>query len=165
MPTDVFSGGMVLSLDMSQAFDSVPRQHIQAALLDAGVAESDVQLIMQWLHGSTYHMKHGRISLSILTQRGVRQGCVLSPLLWSCFTCYVAKRLPEKLSKRDLQMYADDFIMYLVFRSRSEFHQALSSLPIFLAALRAFGLNINLSKLLPWCAWLILKVKLSSENI
>eukprot|EP00439_Symbiodinium_sp_Y106_P074449 s3080_g14.t1 len=137
---------MVLSLDMSHAFDSVPRQYLQAALLDAGVARADVQLIMQWLQGSEYHLQHGRINLSILTHRGVRQGCVLSPLLWSCFTCYVAKRLPQTLRKQDLQMYADDFLMYWIFRSRADFHLALSSIPVFLAALRAFGLTINLSK-------------------
>eukprot|EP00439_Symbiodinium_sp_Y106_P044404 s8080_g5.t1 len=144
--SDPFSGGMVLSLDMSHAFDSVPRQYIQAALLDAGVAHADVQLIMQWLQGSEYHLQHGRVNLSILTHRGVRQGCVLSPLLWSCFTCYVAKRLPQTLRKQDLQMYADDFLMYWIFRSRADFHKALSSIPVFLAALRAFGLTINLSK-------------------
>ena len=132
--------------DMSHAFDSVPRQYLQAALLDAGVARADVQLIMQWLQGSEYHMQHGRINLSILTHRGVRQGCVLSPLLWSCFTCYVAKRLPQTLKKQDLQMYADDFLMYWIFRSRADFHHALSSIPVFLAALRTFGLTINLSK-------------------
>ena len=144
--SDSFSGGMVLSLDMSHAFDSVPRQYLQAALLDAGVARADVQLIMQWLQGSEYHLQHGRINLSILTHRGVRQGCVLSPLLWSCFTCYVAKRLPQTLKKQDLQMYADDFLMCWIFRSRADFHHALSSIPVFLAALRTFGLTINLSK-------------------
>ena len=91
-------------------------------------------------------MTHGRVNLRILTQRGVRQGCVFSPLLWSCFTCYVAKRLPQTLRKQDLQMYADDFLMYWIFRCRVDFHRALSSIPILLGALRAFGLNINLSK-------------------
>ena len=43
-------------------------------------------------------------------------------------------------------MYADDFLMYWIFRSRVDFHRALTSIPTFLAALRAFGLNINLSK-------------------
>ena len=144
--TDPYTGGMVLSLDMSLAFDSVPRSYIQASLLDAGIALPDVQLIMQWLHGSEYHLTHGRVNLRILTQRGVRQGCVLSPLLWSCFTCYVAKHLPQTLRKQDLQMYADDFLMYWIFRSRVDFHRALASIPTFLAALRAFGLHINLSK-------------------
>ena len=55
VPTDVFCG-VVLSLDMSQAFDSVPRQHIQAALLDAGVAASDVQL--------SYHAMASRLEIS-----------------------------------------------------------------------------------------------------
>ena len=119
--TDPYTGGMVLSLDMSLAFDSVPRSYIQASLLDAGIALPDVQLIMQWLHGSEYHLTHGRVDLRILTQRGVRQGCVLSPLLWSCFTCYVAKHLPQTLRKQDLQMYADDFLMYWIFRSRVDF--------------------------------------------
>ena len=141
-----FSGGLILSLDMSQAFDAIPRRHIQAALLEAGVATSDVVLIMNWLQGSEYHVEHGGVRLSILTDRGVRQGCVLSPLIWSCFTCYVAKRLPSALSSDDLQMYADDFLQCTLFSDLQSFHKALRAISVLFEHLRGFGLKLNMEK-------------------
>ena len=140
------AGGLVLSLDMSMAFDIVPRCHIQAALLEAGVSAAEVALIMEWLLGSTYHIKHGSINLSITTERGVRQGCVLSPLVWTCFTCYVIKRLDPIISLQDLQLYADDFLMCKIFHTKEQFVDALRSIPILMRHLRSFGLKINVNK-------------------
>ena len=104
------AGGYILSLDMTGAFDSVPREHIRDSLLEAGIPESDVILILTWLHTSTYHLQHGNIPLKIVTDRGVRQGCVLSPLIWTCYTCYILRRLDESFNLRDVQLYADDFV-------------------------------------------------------
>ena len=144
--TGTHSGGLVLSLDMSSAFDIVPRIHIYHSLLEAGVAPGDVALIMEWLSGSQYHFQHGKQQHSIPTNRGVRQGCVLSPLLWACFTCYVLRRLPPTMSLDDVQAYADDFILSRHFDTHAEFQASLKTAPDFLKHLRSYGLKINTTK-------------------
>ena len=137
-------GGLVLSLDMSSAFDTIPRQHIACSLAEAGVADGDVALVLEWLSGSQYHLRHGGESLSISTTREVRQGCVLSPLLWACLTCYILRRLPPSVGLRDVQAYADDLAKE--FNTQAEYRSAIKSIPSFIEHLREFGLNINTSK-------------------
>ena len=141
-----YSGGVMLSLDLSMAFDAVPRVHIRDSLLAAGVQDSDVRIILDWLSNSTYHLQHGHVNLRIVTQRGVRQGCVLSPLIWTCFTCYLAYQLEPLVALEDLQLYADDFLWSRIFQSRLGFLEALSTIPKFVRKLEKFGLHVNLSK-------------------
>ena len=114
-----FTGGLMLSLDLSAAFDSVPRQQVQKSLIAAGVATQDIRMIMSWMEGSCYHLQHAQVNLSILTTKGVRQGCVLSPLIWTCFTCFVVYGLQDFLDLEDLQLFADDFCGARYFTRRS----------------------------------------------
>ena len=106
----------------------------------------DVALIMTWLYESCYHFKHGNVPLTIRTDRGVRQGCVLSPLIWSCFTCYVMRRLDKRISMDDVQMYADDFLLSRVFHTKQQLQESFDLLPVFLEHLRSYGLKINVNK-------------------
>ena len=140
------TGGFILSLDMSNAFDIVPRIHIYHSLQEAGVQEGDIALIMEWLSGSQYHFRHGPHSHSVTTNRGVRQGCVLSPLLWACLTCYILKRLPPSIDIHDVQAYADDFVLTRCFYTADEFQASLRTIPDLLQHLRSYGLKINTSK-------------------
>ena len=101
---------------------------------------------MEWLSGSQYHFRHGPQSHSILTTRGVRQGCVLSPLIWACLTCYILRRLPPGVDEQDVQAYADDFILSRSFSTLEGFHASIRAIPAFLQHLRDYGLKINTSK-------------------
>ena len=141
-----YTGGYILSLDMSMAFDAVPRVHVRDSLLAAGVGDKDVQIIMAWLTESTYHLQHAHINLRIMTERGVRQGCVLSPLIWTCFTCYVAYKLESLISLDDLQIYADDFLLSKIFHTKQQFLEALQIVPKFLSMLTFYGLKVNVQK-------------------
>ena len=146
LETSPYSGGYVLSLDMSAAFDSIPRIHIYNALMEAQVEPGDVALIMTWLYGSCYHLKHSNVSLIIRTDRGVRQGCELSPLIWSCFMCYVMKRLDKRIQMADVQMCADDFLLSWIFHTKQQLKESFNLIPIFLKHLCSYGLKINVSK-------------------
>ena len=88
---DKSAGGLVLSLGMSMASDIVPRHRIRSALLEAQVCEAEVALILEWLKDSAYHIRHGQHHVCVTFEKGVRQGCVLSPLIWTCFTCCAIK--------------------------------------------------------------------------
>ena len=141
-----YAGGVVLSLDMTTAFDTVPRVLIRDALLEAGVCDSDVAIIMAWMSGATYHLSHAHVDLHILTTRGVRQGCALSPLIWACYTCYVTTRLAHIIDLSDLQIFADDFLWSRLFSTRPQFFETLNQIPGLMKQLRHLGLTINVSK-------------------
>lgn len=63
---------------------------IRDSLLEAGVCDSDVAIIMAWMSGATYHLSHAHVDLHILTTRGVR--------------------LAHVIDLSDLQIFADDFL-------------------------------------------------------
>ena len=144
--TTPYTGGLILSLDLSAAFDSVPRLYIKNSLLAAGVSDSDAQIIMAWLDGSNYHLQHAQIDIRVRTDKGVRQGCVLSPLLWTCFTCFVVYGLEDILDIQDLQVYADDFLWSRIFHTKEQFLDTLRTVPKFLTRLEEYGLKVNLTK-------------------
>ena len=141
-----FTGGIMLSLDLSAAFDSVPRQQVQKSLIAAGVATQDIRMIMSWMEGSCYHLQHAQVSLSILTTKGVRQGCVLSPLIWTCFTCFVVYGLQDFLDLDDLQLFADDFLWSKIFHTKEQLLDTLRVVPRFLTRLAEHGMQVNLTK-------------------
>jgi len=144
--SDPYAGGIVLSLDMTTAFDTVPRVLIRDSLIEAGVCDSDVAIIMAWMSGATYHLSHAHVDLHILTTRGVRQGCSLSPLIWACYTCYVTTRLANFIDLADLQIFADDFLWSRIFRTRSQFFETLDRIPSLMQQLKSLGLTINVNK-------------------
>ena len=140
------TGGLMLSLDLSAAFDSVPRQRVQKSLIAAGVATQDIRMIMSWMEGSCYHLQHAQVNLSILTTKGVRQGCVLSPLIWTCFTCFVVYGMQDFLDLEDLQLFADDFLWSKIFHTKEQLLDPLRVVPRFLARLAEHGMQVNLTK-------------------
>ena len=141
-----YAGGVMLSLDMTTAFDTVPRVLIRDSLLAAGVCDADVSIIMAWMSGATYHLTHAHVDLHILTQRGVRQGCKLSPLIWACYTCYITTKLEQIIDISDLQIFADDFLWSRIFSTRQQFFDALDQIPRLLKMLQHYGLTINVNK-------------------
>ena len=141
-----YAGGIMLSLDMTTAFDTVPRVLIRDSLLAAGICDADVSIIMAWMSGATYHLTHAHVDLHILTQRGVRQGCKLSPLIWACYTCYITTKLAHIIDIADLQIFADDFLWSRIFSTRQQFFDALDQIPRLLKMMQHYGLTINVNK-------------------
>ena len=122
-------GGIALSIDLSQAFDKVPRGLMIRALMSAGVPSSTCYLIHEWHRQSVYHFKHGSHMEGITSFRGVRQGCVLSPLIWSCITGYLTKLLAAEVGEtwccHSLTTFADDNLATELVRDHDELRQAL----------------------------------------
>ena len=71
-------GGCALSLDLSQAFDRLPRQLVVASLRDAQIPVEMINLVIAWHTGSQFHISHGRSDSTIAVHQGIRQGCVLA---------------------------------------------------------------------------------------
>ena len=143
----------MLSLDMSQAFDRLPRDQLAAGFDWLNVDPHLSQLFLLWLHEATYHFQHRRVSCQVKTSQGVRQGCKASPMEWTIFLAVLLSRLDcampdDCLSwvQKHLLTYADDLLARWLLDSRASFHAAVHQIGIILGILEDLGMRINLSK-------------------
>ena len=74
-------GGLLVSLDMSKAFDSVPHKEIFLAMLEAGVEMNMARLILQVHVQTICRVRHAGHEGSCGKSRGLRQGCPIAPIL------------------------------------------------------------------------------------
>ena len=107
------AGGLQACLDLSAAFDVVPRTGLLEALFEAGVPESPAIILLHWIARSTYRIQVEGYSADILSSRGVKQGCPASPLLFAASTTMLSRKLDARLdrcwSRDHLTLYADDW--------------------------------------------------------
>ena len=91
-------GALQVCLDLSSAFDCVPRHLIAEALQEAGITGAPAELLLTWLHRCTYDLSVGGQCAHIPTSRGVKQGCPASPLLFAAFMTLITRRLSTRLT-------------------------------------------------------------------
>ena len=85
----------MMSIDLSRAFDNVPRWALQMALSKSG-ASTDLQQVVLALHEKCrYQVRHKGYEGTFAMKKGVRQGCALSPYLYALFTCLIFDVLAE----------------------------------------------------------------------
>ena len=148
------AGGALLSLDMSQAFDRLPRQHLLKGFQMTSVPEEIQLLFMHWLHYASYHIHHRGIDASVTSSRGVRQGCKASPMEWTIFLCTLMSTLDRAMPypaayswvKEHLITYADDLIAMWEFATVSDIDMMLDQLCILLDTLSNLGMQVNFDK-------------------
>ena len=107
------SGAITLSLDMEQAFDRLPKSLIIRALQAAQVPANLIHLVDVWHRNACYHLQHGGHTAKVQVQQGVRQGCLLAPLLFACATGLLISELPDVAGPAwndILSLYADDIL-------------------------------------------------------
>ena len=145
-----FTVGLQVSLDLSQAFDTVPWCLLDEALIRAGVPNNLRDAVMAWVSSTKYLIEHRQQTIRINAERGVRQGCGLSPLLWSIFSGLVYKEFAEAHGKDSsfptITLFADDHHLSWILDEPGEISTALAQLSNFVSFLRRFGLKVNPSK-------------------
>ncbi|CAE7247725.1 unnamed protein product [Symbiodinium sp. CCMP2592] len=145
-------GGAQLGLDLSKAFDLLPRRTLQLLLRDTDLSLEEQQVLLEWHQAGKYkiHSKGSEHPVFVRLECGVRQGCVLSPFLWGLFTKHIQQRLDEAngpgwTAKRGT-FFADDMHFKWVFRTEAELHSIrLEVLNIF-RVLRELGMQANPDK-------------------
>ena len=148
------AGGLILSLDMSQAFDRLPRDTLEAGLNELQVDPKLSQLFLKWLHQATYHFQHRRTPCSVPTSQGVRQGCKASPIEWTIFLTMLLRRLdaalttPQRLSwiKEHLITYADDLLAMWTLHTHQDVSNAIRQIGVILDILADLGMQVNFNK-------------------
>ena len=154
-------------VDLSKAYDSVDRTALVAILRSYGVPHQLVDIIQELYTGTGCHVRTADgVSEDFQVKTGVRQGCVLSPLLFNCVMDRILREATEMLggglnieytpagglflSYRDKTtassciqnvLYADD--LTLVAETRRELQHMLDVLD---RACTRWGMQISVSK-------------------
>ena len=118
-------------IDLSKAFDTVPRDILLMKLRDVGVTGKFFNIIRNiYTNDQAYLKIDGKITTPFPISQGVRQGCPLSPLLFNIFMAGLAKSLSAtdlglKLESKKINslFWADDIV--LVTESSSELEKLL----------------------------------------
>lgn len=137
-------------IDYEKAFDRVQHKKLFEVLQRAGIDYRDIRILKNLYWNQTANVKiSGKTTNNIKINRGVRQGCILSPLLFNLYSDIIFKKALEEtdigikingLPINNLR-YADDT---LVMAENIEDLQKL--LTMVNRASEEMGLNINVSK-------------------
>eukprot|EP00253_Pinus_taeda_P001849 PITA_01849 len=92
--------GMIIKLDMANAFDTVNHHFLREVLRKFGISNNFISIIMECIsHPWTAPLINGRPSSYFRSSRGLRQGCPLSPFLYIIMVETLSIDL-EKLCKK-----------------------------------------------------------------
>ena len=145
-------GGAQLSIDLSKAFDLLPRQTLQALLADTDLSPDERQILLEWHQAGQYRIQGRGSEKSVYVQLdcGVRQGCVLSPSLWGLFTKCIQQRLDAAngagWTAQRGTMFADDLHFQWVFHTEGELSRVRAEVLAIFRTLRDLGMKANPEK-------------------
>ena len=79
-------GGLMLSIDLAKAFDSLSHAEIQHSLESTGMPEYLVNVLVHIHARSISEVAHGDFSSDVQMGQGLRQGCPIAPLVYAAWT-------------------------------------------------------------------------------
>ena len=148
--------GMLVSLDFAKAFDTVDKEVIICALKQFNFGDNFINMVKTLITDTESCIKNGGwLSSWFKTERGVKQGCCVSPLLFVLVVEIMAIKIRNNPSIKGLTFdsqssgsrpfkifqYADD--TSLTLRNEIELYAALNDIELFSAF---SGLKLNRNK-------------------
>ena len=116
------TGGRIYScfIDFSKAFGTIPRDTLLRKLLDLGIDGNFFNIIKNIYTNDKIAIKHGdKITETFDINLGVKQGCILSPLLFNIFLSDLPKILDNdilttnpKANHPSCIFWADDIVLF-----------------------------------------------------
>ena len=136
-------------IDYQKTYDNIWREGLYYKMIKSGVTSRIVKLIRNMYHKNKQCLKiNGYVTDQFPSIKGVKQGCVLSPILFNIFIndlpkCFNSECKPISINDKQLNclMYADDIV--LLSESKEGLSECLNSLSIYN---KQWCLNINKQK-------------------
>eukprot|EP00438_Fugacium_kawagutii_P025294 Skav224675 [mRNA] locus=scaffold4044:164743:170382:+ [translate_table: standard] len=143
-------GGLMLSLDLSKAFDRVNRQKLLQGMERMGVPIHLIHLLNNIYHRTSFTFEYRGEFREVETHQGIRQGCKAAPCCWSIFITDILHTLLERTDlawiRHNNTVYADDWITHALIHCQFDFHQAIHRLGVMLDLLEECDMLINFDK-------------------
>ena len=131
---------------MSKAFDSLEPLFMHQALERSCLPSDVCRLIEHWHHGILYNVEHEKCHAQVNCHRGIRQGCAISPRVWSLFTVLIMSEMGPEWSKKHSTWFADDTLFQAMVRSEAELLQHIKAISKALWVLQKLGLTVAPTK-------------------
>jgi hypothetical protein len=139
----------LLFIDLTKAYDSVPHDRLWGKLIELGIGEHFVDILKAlYKDTSVKIIINGCETDTVYMRRGIKQGCVLSPLLFILYVSGLAQMLETHSAGMTLMdiiitalFYVDDLI--LIAKTEEKLKALLKQVQNYLDHL---GLAINVSK-------------------
>ena len=139
-------GGLTLSLDLSRAFDCLPREVLHASLRFAQVDAELIDLILHIHRHSKLLIDHKDHRILVELHSGVRQGCSLSPALWSIFICYTLHLLSSRIPLEALTAFSDDILAQWMIDTPQDVLSAFKDMAFIIDTLTSLGMTVSDAK-------------------
>ena len=138
-------------VDFSKAFDTIPREKLFQKLLDYNINGKFYDCLMMLYNGDKACVKVGtNITETFYSDQGVKQGCILSPLLFNIYLSDLQKIIEASENKPALiseseplgcLLWADD--VFLISQTETGLNRMLKGLKCYATE---NGLTINMKK-------------------
>lgn len=95
--------GMIMKMDMANAFDRVNHSFLQAVLQKLGLSNLFISRVQECISGNwTAPLINGRPSKAFKSTRGLRQGCPLSPFLYILMAEAFSSKLESMRRRKEI---------------------------------------------------------------
>ena len=143
-------GGLIVTMDLSKAFDMVPRSRLFRCLSSLGVPN----FLLDFLHAiyfeTSYTFQHRGQTRSLDTSRGIRQGCKAAPTLWAAYATglllNICQHIDEQWLYDCITMYADDGCLHEAVTSPEQFRRLITRIGTTLDLIEDAQLVVNFEK-------------------
>ena len=146
----ILSGGAMLKLDMSTAFDLLPRHSLTTSLEWIGCSSELIRLIVTWHETCHYHIGHGSATHPVPLLRGIRQGCCLAPFLWAIYGVFLSAEIAQIVGEAwidtSFTLFADDSHACWTLCSSDDSHFMLRCVQAIFTTFTKHGMIVNPSK-------------------
>lgn len=147
---DVNQDLYICFIDYSKAFDNVKHEKLMSILQRLNIDHQDIQIIANLYWRQTARVRYdNNMTDEINIQKGVRQGCILSPMLFNIYSeCIFQEALEDEtvgviINGRPINniRYADDTV--LIATSPEDLQRLLNKVTM---VSEEYGLHINVNK-------------------